>query len=95
MTTDFRLTQVSQPIVLRALHHGLEQETGLTLEKGFAQVASWGSGAQPSPWIPGHCSLHVTALKAPAWGSDGPACVLSDSPIQPSWLASGWEGGSG
>ena len=31
---------------------------------GFAQVASWGSGAQPSPWIPGHCSLHVTALKA-------------------------------
>lgn len=63
MTTDFRLTQVSQPIVLRALHHGLEQETGLTLEKGIAQVASGGSGAQPSPWIPGHCSLHVSALE--------------------------------
>lgn len=64
MATGFRLTQVSQPIPLRALHHGLEQETGLTLEKEFAQVANWGSGAQPSPWIPGLCSLHVTALKA-------------------------------
>lgn len=64
MTTGFRLIQMSQSMPLRSLHHGLEEKTGLTLEKGFAQVASGGTGAQPSPWIPGQCSLHpVTALK--------------------------------
>lgn len=64
MTTGFRLTQMSQSMPLRALHHGLEKETGLTLEKGFAQVASGSAEVQPSPWIPGQCSLHpVTALR--------------------------------
>ena len=55
---------MSKFVPLRALHHGLEKETGLTLEKGFAQVASGIAGAQPSPWIPGRCSLYpVTALE--------------------------------
>ena len=47
MAAEFRLTQVSGSVPLRALYHGAEEETGLSLDKGFAQMA--GGGLSPAP----------------------------------------------
>lgn len=47
MATEFRLTKVSGSVPLRALHHGPEEETGLSFDKGFAQMAR--GGLSPAP----------------------------------------------